>query len=148
MLSYSLTQEFPYSFDTVMAELPKELKKKGFKILSINSIDQPFNELLDITFKRYTIISAAILPLAYRALTMNENFGVVLPCNIAVYEKDENIVISAIKPTIFTHVVGNGFLTNGLMLIERKLQDVLRAFEKKGAKITNSKEKPPLAVGA
>ena len=135
MPSYGLTQELSLSFDTVMTELPRELKKKGFKILSVNSIDQPFNELLDIAFRRYTIISVAILPLAYKALKLDKNFGVMLPCNVAVYEKDENTVISAIKPTALTHVIGNSILTNSLMLIERKLQDVLNAFEKKKNKM-------------
>lgn len=134
----NLSRQFPLPFDTVMAQLPKELKKRGFKILSTCSIDKPFNELLDITFCRYSIISAAILPLAYRALTMDEDFGVVMPCNVAVYEKNEKTVISAIKPTALTHLIGDGILTNCLTLIERKLQDVLNAFERKGAKSVNS----------
>ncbi|MDR0308056.1 MAG: DUF302 domain-containing protein [Chitinispirillales bacterium] len=141
MFSYGLTQELPFSFDMVITELRRELEKRGFEILSVNSIDEPFNELLDITFKRYTIISAAILPLAYRALVMNENFGVMLPCNIAVYEKEEKIVISAIKPTMFTHVIENGFLTNSLMMIERKLQEVFSAFERKSAKIIRNRDR-------
>ena len=131
----SLTQQLPFSFDTVMVQLQRELKKKGFKILSISSIDKPFNELLDITFSRYSIISVAILPLAYRALTMDEDFGVVMPCNVAVYEKDDKTVISAIKPTAFTHLIGDGILAGTLMLIERKLQDVLSVFERRGSKL-------------
>ena len=134
----NLTQQLQLPFDTVMAYLQRELRKKGFKILSISSIDKPFNELLDITFSRYSIISAAILPLAYRALTMDENFGVVMPCNVAVYEKDDKTVISAIKPTAFTHLIGDGILTSTLTLIERKLQDVLSVFERRGSKLVHS----------
>jgi len=123
-----------------MIQLLKELKKKGFNILSVSSIDKPFNELLDITFSRYSVISVVVLPLAYRALTMDEDFGAVMPCNIAVYEKDDKTVISAIKPTAFTHLIGDGILTSTLMLIERKLQDVLDTVGRRGSRLVNSSQ--------
>ncbi len=139
MLSYGLTREFPFSFDTVIAELPKELKKKGFEILSISHIDQTFNDLMDINFRRYSIFSVTILPLAYKALIREEDFGVALPCNIAVYDKNGETVITAIKPTAFMHVIGNENLTTGAAVIERKLEDVLKVFERKRAKIQRSR---------
>ena len=139
MLSYGLTREFPFSFDTVLSELPKELNKKGFEILSICNIDQTINALMDITFKRYTIFSVAILPLAYKALVKEDDFGVVLPCNIAVYDNNGETVISTIKPTAFMHIIGNESLTMGATIIERKLQDVLNTFERKKSRIQRSK---------
>ncbi|MFP4163230.1 MAG: DUF302 domain-containing protein [Chitinispirillaceae bacterium] len=139
MLSYGLTREFPFAFDTVITELPKELKKKGFEILSICHLDHTFNDLMDIDFRRYSIFSVTIVPLAYKALVREENFGVALPCNIAVYEKRGETVISTIKPSAFMHVIGNQDLNNGAAVLERKLQNVLDAFERKRSKIERSR---------
>ncbi len=139
MLTYGLTREFPFDFDTVMAELPKVLRKKGFEILSTCHIDQTFNELMDIDFRRYSILSVTILPLAYKALVREKDFGVALPCNIAVYEKNGETVISTIRPSVFMHVIGNENLTTGASVMERKLQDVLDAFERKKIKTERSR---------
>jgi uncharacterized protein (DUF302 family) len=125
MITYGFTRETKISFDTVISQLPGELRRKGFEVLASFRIDEEFRKHLGIDAQRYAVISVCNLPLAYRALMREENFGLMIPCNIIVYEKDGVVIVGSIRPTVFMPVADNEFLMEGAKIIERKLAEVL-----------------------
>ncbi|MDG5814914.1 DUF302 domain-containing protein [Chitinispirillales bacterium ANBcel5] len=139
MISYGISKNYSLPIQTVLKQLPKELTKKGFSVLSTYDIEETFNEHLGVSFKPYYIISAAILPLAYKALLKEEHFGVVLPCNVAVFKKSDQTVVTGINPNTFMHVINNENLNEGALVVERKLREVLIALEKRENKLKREK---------
>ncbi|KMQ53032.1 hypothetical protein CHISP_0253 [Chitinispirillum alkaliphilum] len=135
MAKYGIVQYFEVSFDVILSGLIKELQKKGFDILSSCKINKAFRETLGVKYGRYLILSVANLPLAYKALKKEEHFGLVLPCNIAVFEKEGKTVISTINPSSFMHIIDNEHLNEGAAIIEKKFREILDTLKRNEKKI-------------
>ena len=126
MISYGSVREYDLPFNVLTRALQLQLHKKGFEILSEIALDEEVRNKLGIEFRNYLVFSVCNLPLAYKALIRDENFGMLLTCNVILYEKsDGTCVAGMIRPTIFMPLVGNASLEEGAAIIERKLTEVL-----------------------
>lgn len=78
-------------------------------MLSEIDIKEKLKEKLDVDFRRYTILGACSPPLAYKTLQEEINIGLLLPCNVVVYEADEGgkTVVAAVNAKAMLSVVGN-----------------------------------------
>ena len=85
-------------YDVVLARLPDALKAEGFGVLTQIDVRDTLREKLGVEFRRYKILGACNPPLAYRALQAELGVGVMLPCNVVVYEDGERTVVIAIDP--------------------------------------------------
>lgn len=85
-------------YDAVLARLPEALKAEGFGVLTQIDVRDTLREKLGVEFRRYKILGACNPPLAYRALQAELGVGVMLPCNVVVYEDGERTVVVAIDP--------------------------------------------------
>lgn len=79
--------ELPY--DEVLAKIPQLLKDVGFGVLTRIDVDETLRARLGVPFRRYTIFGACNPVLAHRALSADPDIGILLPCNVAVYEDDD-----------------------------------------------------------
>ena len=70
-----------------MDKVSNELKKEGFGILTQINVTEKFKEKLDIDFKKYIILGACNPPSAHKAILIEENIGLMLPCNVVIYER-------------------------------------------------------------
>jgi uncharacterized protein (DUF302 family) len=124
MIDYGFVKVINEPFDDVLERTKEKLQKEGFGILSSIDVSDKFKEKLDIDFKKYVILGACNPPTAYKAIQFEENIGLMLPCNVIVYEKDEKTVISIIKPTIAMQMINNEKLGGIADHIEQKLKRV------------------------
>ncbi|MDI1483266.1 DUF302 domain-containing protein [Polyangium sp. y55x31] len=79
--------ELPY--DEALAKIPQLLKDVGFGVLTRIDVDETLRARLGVPFRRYTIFGACNPVLAHRALSADPDVGILLPCNLAVYEDDD-----------------------------------------------------------
>ncbi len=87
------------SYDEALARLPDALKQEGFGIITQVDIQEVFKAKLGIDFRRYRIFGACNPSLAHRALQSDPRVGVLLPCNVVLYEKDDGTaVVGAVDP--------------------------------------------------
>jgi uncharacterized protein (DUF302 family) len=86
------------SYGAVLARLPDALKSEGFGVLTQIDVRDTLREKLGLESRRYKILEACNPPLAYRALQAELGVGVMLPCNVVVYEDGERTVVVAIDP--------------------------------------------------
>ncbi len=122
MITYGFTKELAVPFEQVRESAIEELKKEGFGILTEIDVRAKFKEKLGIEFRNYVILGACNPPNAHKAILAEENIGLMLPCNVIVYEKGDKTVISMIKPTVAMQVVGNPQLEPIGRFIETKLK--------------------------
>ena len=127
MIKYGFTKEINRSFNETINLITEELKKEGFGILTRIDVKEKFKEKLGIEFKRYEILGACHPKSAYEAILAEENIGLMLPCNVIIYEKDGKIGISIIKPTMVMGMINNDKLKSVAEEVELKLEKVINS---------------------
>ncbi len=88
------------SYDDVLVRLPEALKSEGFGVLTEIDVRETLKQKLGVEFRRYKILGACNPPLAHQALQTELEIGLMLPCNVIVYEADDGTVVAAIDPTL------------------------------------------------
>jgi len=127
MLKYGFTKELNISFYKAIDKVTNELEKEGFGILTKIDVKEKFKEKLDIDFKNYVILGACNPQSAYEAIMAEENIGLMLPCNVIVYEKEKRTIVSIISPTTAMGMINNEDLKKVGERIENKLKQVIDA---------------------
>jgi uncharacterized protein (DUF302 family) len=92
-------RELSISYEQAMAALPDALKNEGFGIITEIDLQQTFKAKLGVDFRRYRIFGACNPSFALKALQTDLGVGVLLPCNVVLYEKEDGgAVVGAIDP--------------------------------------------------
>lgn len=94
-----LKRSLPTDFDAVVAQLPEALRKEGFGVLTEIDLQKTLHAKLGVEMPRYRIFGACNPPLAHRALGVDVDVGVMLPCNVIVRQGEgTSTVVAAIDP--------------------------------------------------
>jgi len=126
MTEYTLRRTLSQSFDTVFEKIPTALAAEGFGILTEIDVQETLKKKLVADFRRYKILGACNPPLAHQALLAELDLGVMLPCNVILYETDDgHTVVAAIDPERTMATIGNPKLEPLAKEVRRKLQGVL-----------------------
>jgi uncharacterized protein (DUF302 family) len=107
--NYGFSRTVDIPFDAAIEKTRAALKEEGFGVLSEIDMKEKLKEKLDVDFRRYTILGACNPPLAYKTLQEELEIGLLLPCNVIVYEADDvsKSVVSAVDAKAMLSVVGN-----------------------------------------
>jgi len=125
-MKYGFVKATDLTFDDALDRVEKELQKEGFKILTTIDAQAKFKEKLNIDFPKYLILGACNPKLAHEAISTEWNIGLLLPCNVIVYEKDTKVWVGVMKPSEAMAIVQNDALRNLAETVESKLK---RAFD-------------------
>ena len=127
MIDYGFTKELDLSFERVKEVVVEELKKEGFGVLTEIDVQAKLKEKLGIDFKKYIILGACNPPSAHQAILAEEDIGLMLPCNVIIYERGNKIVLSIIRPTVAMQMIVNPALRSIAENVEVKLKKVFDA---------------------
>lgn len=128
MLEYGFTKKIDAPLETVEEKVRAELQKEGFGILTRIDMQAKFKEKLGVDFKKYVILGACNPPNAYKAVLAEENIGLMLPCNVILYEKEGQTVLSIIRPRAAMGMIDNQELTEIAAVVESQLARVFVQF--------------------
>lgn len=126
-MKYGFSKTTDYGFDQAIEKVTEELKKEGFGVLTTIDVKETLKKKIDVDFKKYTILGACNPKLAHRALGVEEELGLLLPCNVVVYEKDNKTIVSVFDPNIMTMVIDNPDMKPIADEVKSKLEKVLAA---------------------
>ncbi len=125
-MAYHNTKTVSSNFEDTILKVTEELKKEGFGVLTEIDVKETLKKKLDVDFRKYRILGACNPPLAYKALSEEENIGVMLPCNVIVQEKEGGVVqVSAINPMESMKSVANPNLEEVASTVSSKLAKVI-----------------------
>lgn len=102
------------------------LKSEGFGVLTTIDVKQTIKEKLGEDYRPYIILGACNPPLAHRALTAEPEVGLLLPCNVIVYEEGDGCVVSAMDPMSAMKLVPNPELEAVAKEVRAKMERVLQ----------------------
>jgi len=94
-----LERTFDRPFDEILAALPAALATEGFGVLTQIDVQETLRAKLGVPFRRYRILGACNPTFAHQALLASLEVGLMLPCNVLVYEDKAATVVKAIDPT-------------------------------------------------
>jgi len=105
---YTLTRETPHLGQEQAIEKVKELlSKEGFGVLTTIDVAATLKAKLGVDQPPYVILGACNPPLAHKALSAEPSIGVLLPCNVDVYQLEGKTVVQAINPRRVFQLVDN-----------------------------------------
>jgi uncharacterized protein (DUF302 family) len=133
---YGMGVDVALPYEQALERAIEELKKEGFGILTSIDVKQTLKQKLDKDFRKYTILGACNPPLAHRAFEAELEIGLLLPCNVVVYETEPGrSVVSAMAPIAAMGMVGgNPALKDVAREADERLRRALKSLESLGPK--------------
>lgn len=127
---YGMRVELPVAYEDAIERATAALKTEGFGVLTTIDVKQTIKQKLDKDFRKYMILGACNPPIAYQALSAEAELGLLLPCNLIVYETEPgHSVVAAVAPLVTMGHVGNEALAPLGQQVDAKLRRVLAALE-------------------
>ena len=106
-IGYGFGRTLELPFERAVERAREALKAEGFGVLCEINVREKLQEKLGVDFPNYLILGACNPPLAHQALLREMDLGLLLPCNVIVYEKGGHSVVAAIDAEKMLSVVGN-----------------------------------------
>jgi len=118
------------TYEEALARIPEALKSEGFGVLTEIDIQGTLKQKLGVDFRRYRILGACNPPFAHEALQADLAAGLLLPCNVIVYEgDDQRAVVMAVDPTQTVTATGSVELANLAEKVKEKLARAISRLE-------------------
>ncbi len=124
-MEYGFTRTVDLPYEAAVQRVTEELKNQGFGVLTTIDVKETLKQKLNIDFTRYVILGACNPPLAHRALDVEMNIGLLLPCNVIVYEKEGKTVVGAFDPMMMVPLVGKPEMASIAADVKKRLEAVL-----------------------
>jgi uncharacterized protein (DUF302 family) len=124
--AFGIQKTLDIDFDDALAKIPEALKAEGFGVLTEIDVQQTLKKKLDVDFRRYRILGACNPPFAHQALEHSLDVGMLMPCNVIVYETDEGRTrVSAVDPMQTMAAQGDAEMRPLAEAVQKKLQKVI-----------------------
>lgn len=125
-MSYGISKTVNLSYDQAVMKVTEELQKEGFGVLTTIDVKETLKKKLNVDFKKYVILGACNPPFAHQALTAEEEIGLLLPCNVIVYEKGGSTVVAAFDPMAMVKLSDNPVLLTIVRQVREQLERVMK----------------------
>jgi uncharacterized protein (DUF302 family) len=124
-MNYGYRKQISVSFAEAVEKTKNALAKEGFGILTEIDAKATLKKKLNVDFDQYLILGACNPPFAHQALLAEKEIGLMLPCNVIVYEDAGNVFVSAILPSVAMGMISNDKLKPIAQEVETKLKKVI-----------------------
>ncbi len=125
--AYGIGKLVERPFDETVASVRNALREQGFGVMCEIDVQATMQEKLGIEGDKYLILGACNPPLAHRALTAEREIGLLLPCNVIVYEAEGGTKVSAIDPELMLGLVANPGLSDVAVEVGERLRSVIES---------------------
>ena len=125
MVDYSYGRRVEIPFEEALERVKAELAQEGFGVLTEIDVQKTLREKLGVDFPRYVVLGACNPPNAKRSLELEPEVGLLLPCNLIVYEHEGETHVAMLRPTEALKIGGNPALDGIAREVEAGLKRAL-----------------------
>ncbi len=125
--AYGLSKELDMPYDDALERVKDALKSEGFGVLTEIDVQDTLKQKLQVDFRRYQIIGACNPALAHKALQAELQVGLLLPCNVIVYEEDGGTTVAAFDPVAAMGLAQNAALEDVARDAKERLKRALES---------------------
>jgi len=126
MKGYAFTRTLETSYENAISKVTEALKEEGFGVLTEIDVKETLKKKLGVDFRKYVILGACNPSYAHRTLQTDLDVGLLLPCNVIVYETDDQKTrVSAINPVSALQVIKSRELRKIAEEVSEKLKRVV-----------------------
>ena len=122
---YGYKKQVELSYEDTIEKTKESLKEHGFGVLTEIDVKATLKKKLDVDFDKYIILGACKPKLAHKALSVERDIGLMLPCNVIIYEQENNVFVSAILPSIAMSMIEKPQLGEIAKIVENELKEVV-----------------------
>ena len=136
-IDYGMRTHLDVPYESAVERVTAALKAEGFGVLTTIDVKATLKQKLDVDFRRYVILGACNPPLAHRALSTELEIGLLLPCNVIVYEDQDGAgsVVSIVDPHAMLGTGINPALAPVADEAAARLRRVLAALDEKSSPV-------------
>lgn len=127
--AYAFQTTTPRSFEQALARVTELLAEEGFGVLTEIDVKATLARKLNIETRPYTILGACNPPFAHRALAAVPQVGVLLPCNVAVWDEGPHRVVAVMEPLVMAQVVDHPEVRSVAWEVSARLHAVLEKLD-------------------
>lgn len=124
-MKFGYKKQLNMSFEEAERKTREGLVKEGFGIITEINAKATFKKKLDVDFENYIILGACQPASAHKVLQIDKEIGLLLPCNVIVYQDNGKVFVSTILPSVAMGMVENSGLTPIAKEVEDKLKRVV-----------------------
>lgn len=125
----ALTVKLDVPYEEAVELATAALKSEGFGVLTEIDVKSTMKKKIDADFRKYIILGACNPHLAHRALSTQLEIGLLLPCNVIVYEEDGGSVVSIVDPLMMMQMADAEALSPIAQEARAKLERVREKLE-------------------
>ena len=112
-MNYGYQRTVQLSFVDADNRIRETLEENGFGVVTEIDVKNTLKKKLDKDFQKYTILGACNPPLAFEAMNDAQAIGLLLPCNVVLWENEDlSTTIAAIDANKMMTIVENNHLYN------------------------------------
>ena len=130
MANYGISRKIDGTLDEVKPRVLEALKSQGFGVLTEIDVQKTLKQKIDVDFKPFQILGACNPRFAYRALSADDEIGLLLPCNVVLKQESDGVVVSIQDPELMFSVVDEktkASMAGFPLEVKRSLQTALDA---------------------
>lgn len=122
-MKYGYKKTIENNFEDTEKNIKRSLLDQGFGVITEIDVKNTFKQKLDLNFKKYKILGACQPQIAYEALSVDKQIGLLLPCNVVLWENEnKSTTVAAIDSRAQLSLSGNEELTSHAAAVNEKLR--------------------------
>jgi uncharacterized protein (DUF302 family) len=126
-MKYGFSKSTNLSYENAIVKVSDELKKEGFGLLTTIDMKETMKRKLNLDITKYVIFGACNPAFAYQALQEEEGIGLLLPCNVIVYEKNGKAMVAIFDPMVITKILAKASIVRIAQEMKTRLERVIAA---------------------
>jgi len=126
-VEYGIGRDLAGSYDQVLPRVLEALKREGFGIITEIDVMKTMKEKLGVDGRPHVILGACNPKIAHAALGLEADLGLLLPCNVVVYEIDGGTRVAVVNAGAMLGMVGNEQLSPLADEVQTRLNRVLES---------------------
>jgi uncharacterized protein (DUF302 family) len=125
-MTYYFEKALDIPYEEAITKVTNDLAKEGFGILTEIDVKETLKIKIDVDFKKYKILGACNPRFAHKALSVEEKIGLMMPCNVIVYEAEAGkSVVAAVDPVASMKAIDNPELEKVASEVREQLRNVI-----------------------